>query len=133
MSYRQRTQSSTRFTILGRTTSANLSKLSTFPFQTSTTVGGTATGYTQPQGSLIIAELRSDTVNADPATEWFITGNSFATKALDQVPNAISSIGGNAYACTIANGGTNNIYITSGGVVSVDEILMTDTHAISYS
>jgi hypothetical protein len=97
-------------------------------------VGGTATGYAQPQDSLIIAELRCDTVNADPAAEWFITGNSFATKALDQVPNAISSIGGNAYACTLATGqAVNSIFVTSGGVASIDDLLMTGTHAISYS
>jgi hypothetical protein len=134
MSYRQFISSSTRFTILSRTTSATLSKNSTFPFQTSTTVGGAATGTTQPGNSLIIAELRCDTVNADPAAEWLISGGSFATKALDQIPNAISTVAGNAYACTLATGqAVNSIFVTSGGVASVDDLLMTGTHAISYS
>jgi hypothetical protein len=133
MSYTLRTPNTTRFTILARSTSATLAKNSTFFFETSATVGGTATDFAQPAGSLIIGELRSQTVAGDPAAEWYITNGPFIVKALDQEPWAISTVAGSAYACTIANGGTNNIYITSGGVVSVDEILMTDTHAISYS
>lgn len=134
MSYTQVTPNSTRFSILGRTTTATLSKGSTYSFQTNTTVGGVATGTVQPSGSLIIAELRSEAVNADPATEWYINNSSFFTKALDQEPDHISSIGGNAYACAVANGSAaNSIYITYGGVQDVNEVLMTGTHAISYS
>ena len=133
MSYTQNKPNTTRFTILERTSTVSLSKNTTWGWQNLTTVGGAATTYAQPAGSLIIAELRSDQVGADPAAEWQIQGGSFTAKALDQKPNAVSTVAGNAYACTVANGTTaNSIYITNGGA-TVDEILMTDSHAISYS
>ena len=133
MSYTQNKPNTTRFTILERTSTATISKPSTWAWQTLTTVGGPATPTIQPAGSLIIAELRCDQVGYDPAAEWQIQGGSFTAKALDQKPNAISTVAGNAYACSVANGTTaNSIYITNGGA-SVDEILMIDSHAISYS
>ena len=134
MSYTQAAPNTTRFTILARNTTTTVSKGVIYPFQTNTTVGGASTGTVQPAGSLIMAELRSEAVNADPATEWYIRSSSFYTRALDQEPDHISSIGGNAYACAVANGSAaNSIYITYGGVQDVNEVLMTGTHAISYS
>ena len=133
MSYTQVKPNTTRFTILERTSTASISVNTTWGWQNLTTVGGAATTYAQPAGSLIIAEIRCEKVNNDPTAEWQIQGGSFTAKALDQKPNALSTVAGNAYACTVANGTTaNSIYITNGGS-DVNETLMTDSHAISYS
>lgn len=135
MSYTQTLPNLTRFTVLERTTPVTISKNSTWAWQNLTTVGGPATTGAQPSGSLIIAELRCDQVNSDPTAEWQIQGGTaFTAKALDQEPNELSTIAGNAYACSVANGTTaNSIYITSGGGADVNETLMVGTHGISYS
>ena len=98
-------------------------------------MGGAATAAAQPAGSLIIAELRCDQIGSDPAAEGQIQGGAaFTAKALDQEPDALSTIAGSAYACSVANGTTpNSIYITFGGGANVNETLMTGTHGISYS
>lgn len=134
MSYTQARPNLTRFTVLERTTPVTISKNSTWGWQSLTTVGGPATLFNQPSGSLIIAELRSEQSNNDPTAEWQIQGGTaFTAKGLDQEPNELSTIAGNAYACSVANGTTaNSIYITNGGS-DVNETLMTGTHGISYS
>ena len=135
MSYTQKKPNTTRFTVLERTTPVTISKNTTWAWQNLTTVGGPATTGAQPAGSLIIAELRCNQSNFDPAAEWQIQGGSvFTARALDQEPNELSTIAGNAYACSVANGTTaNSIYITNGGGGDVNETLMVGTHGISYS
>ena len=135
MSYTQARPNLTRFTVMERTTPVTISKNSTWDWETLTTVGGPATLFNQPSGSLIIAELRCDQSGYDPATEWQIQGGTaFTAKALDQEPNELSTVAGNAYACSVADGATaNSIYITFGGSADVNETLMTGTHGISFS
>ncbi len=100
-----------------------------------TPVGGPDTTGAQPAGSLLIDEPRCDQSGYDPAAEWQIQGGSvFTARALDQEPNEISTVAGNAYACSVANGTTaNSIHITNGGGGDVNETLMVGTHGISYS
>lgn len=134
MSYTQKVPNFNRFSILERTSTVNIGRNLVYPWESVTTVGGKTTTTVQPAGSLIMAELRCISNNAVATTEWYIRGGSFAAKACDQEPNELSTLGCNAYACSIANGITdNNIYITTGGVSDVNETLMTDSHAISYS
>ena len=133
MSYTQDQPNTTRFTLLSRVSTTGLSRFSYYNFQAITTLGGPSTTYTQPAGSLIIGELRTEKVNVDPAVEWQIEGTTFSVKALDQMPNALSTVAGSAYSCTIADGVTvNRIYVTGGGN-DVNETLMTNSHAISYT
>lgn len=134
MSFTQQIPNLNRFTILERTSTVTIGKGYTYAWQSITTVGGDTTTTTQPAGSLIIAELRCNSVGYVATAEWQIAGGSFTAKACDQEPNEISTLACNAYACSIANGTTaNNIYITTGGGGDVNETLMTDSHAISYS
>lgn len=133
MSYTQNGPNTTRFTILSRLTTTTINQATFHNFQAITTLGGPPTTYVQPAGSLIIGELRTQKVNLDPAAEWLISGGTFTVKALDQMPNAVSTVAGNPYSCTIANGvNANQIYITVGGN-DVNETLMTNSHAISYT
>lgn len=134
MSYTQIASNLNRFSILERTSTVTIGKGFTYAWQSVTTVGGDTTTTTQPAGSLIIGELRCSSVNSVATAEWQIAGGSFTAKACDQEPNEISTLACNAYACSIADGTTaNNIYITTGGGGDVNELLMTDSHAISFS
>lgn len=133
MSYTQNKPNTTRFTLLSRVSTTTLNRSTFHNFQAITTLGGPSTTYTQPAGSLIIGELRTSKVNLDPAVEWEISGGVFTVRALDQMPNALSTVAGSPYSCTIANGvNSNQIYVTSGGN-DVNETLMTNSHAISYT
>lgn len=133
MSYTQDQPNTTRFTLLSRVTTTTVSRSTFYNFQAITTLGGPSTTSVQPAGSLIIGELRTSQVNLAPTVEWNVSGGTFIAKALDQMPNALSTVAGSAYSCTIANGvNANQIYVTSGGN-DVNETLMTDSHAISYT